>query len=132
MLDFMMAITELLLRATLPEGLASMRLLACLVLLWAGLVGYQALAQHADATDSATEMSHLDHSTLPDAEPSEHGGSQHGEHGSNCWTHATCSPPAIASIQGIEYVDSYQSDVAMLSLIYDSRTFPPSSPPPRA
>jgi hypothetical protein len=117
---------------SLTAGLAFVRISALIILLFLGLVGYQASTQHASFSDGAISETHLSHTADHDVDHGQSQGGGHAEHDSNCWAHATCSPATVASMNSPNRVDMMHDVAAIDVLDYRSRTFPPSSPPPRA
>ena len=116
----------------LTAGLAFVRISALIVLLFQGLVGYQVSAQHALVSDDAIAETHLGHPADHDVDHGQSRGGGHSEHDSYCWAHATCSPATVVSMSDPDQVDVLHQVVATDVLDYRSRSFPPSSPPPRA
>lgn len=119
-------------RIKLTVSLAFVRFSVVIVMLFLGWVGFQALTQHAHVSDDAVTAAHADHDADVDVGDAQKHSSGHAGHDSNCWAHATCSPANAASMTGLYRIDMLHQVVTIDALDYKSRSFPPSSPPPRA
>lgn len=130
MVDLDRRIVKLAICIILTVSLAFVRISAIIVMLFLGLVGFQAFTQHAHGSGDAVTTAHADHDA--DVEHAQKHSSGHAGHDSSCWAHATCSPAAAASMNGPNRVDMPHQVATIEVLDYSSYSFSPSSPPPRA